>query len=164
MSEMLGNQYFLGRNFHGAEKEYEECLAKYPDNKILRKKIIICYTQTGKYKQAIDEFLKLIQEDIDFVINTDIIGEDCPCTEIIFELEKNLPLESKSSLIYSILGIIWSYCDIGRGYDYFQKALKMEDGKKIEKICSLLELKLKEQNKINIHEDKIKSSKQGGTL
>ncbi len=164
MSEMLGNQYFLGRNFSGAEKEYEECLAKYPDNKILRKKIIVCYTQTGKYERAIHEFLKLIQEDIDFVINTDIIGEDCPCNEIIFELEKNFPLKSESALTFTILGILWSYCDINRGYDYFQKALKIEADKNIEKILFLLGSKLKEQNKTNIRKDKIKSSKQGGTL
>ncbi len=138
MCEMLGNQYFLARNFSEAEKEYEKCLAEHPENKLIRKKLIICHTQTGKFNQAINEFLYLAREDLDFLTHTDIVEDDCPCAEIIYEIEKDFFLNIEDSLTFTIMGILWAYCDLDRAYEYFKKSLEIKKDERVEKILSLI--------------------------
>src|SRR5574340_573758 len=89
MSEMLGNQYFLSRKYCEALRELEESLLKNPSNKSIKKKLIICYVMAGKVYTALELFEQLITEDIYFIINTDPILDDCPCPEIIYEIENS---------------------------------------------------------------------------
>ena len=78
-SEMLGNQYFLARNYESAAKNLQYALNIDPLNKAVRKKLVICYSQTGEIQKALNVFYNLIEEDIDYLINTDIVSDDCPC-------------------------------------------------------------------------------------
>ncbi|MFA7228101.1 MAG: tetratricopeptide repeat protein [Melioribacteraceae bacterium] len=122
MSEMLGNQFFMARNYEAAQAEFEEVLLKDPFNKGAKKKIIVCYTQTGKVKNAVKYFNELISEDIKFIIDTNPHLDDCPCPELVEKIEgqKGFYEDSKDHLI--ILGIIWLYCDISKSVDCFLKA------------------------------------------
>ena len=81
-SEMLGNKYFLARNYNLAAVNFQETLKSDPINKTIRKKLIICYTQTGQVKKAFDIFYLLAKEDIEFIIDTDLVADDCPCEEL----------------------------------------------------------------------------------
>jgi pentatricopeptide repeat protein len=119
MSEMLGNQYFMARNYSAAQKEFEEVLSKYPDNRSAKKKLVVCYTQTGKLKEAFSFFNDLVRNDIEFIIKTDPIKDDCPCPELIDKLEPK-PEEISYSYDYNLsMGIIWLYCDVHHSLKYF---------------------------------------------
>ncbi|MBI3123298.1 MAG: tetratricopeptide repeat protein [Ignavibacteriales bacterium] len=141
MSEMLGNQYFLTRKYHEALSELETSLKKNPTSKPIRKKLIICYVKTGKLYTALEIFEKLIVEDVYCIINTDPILDDCPCPEIIYELENaSSYFDEKEKSI--ALGILWLYCDIKHSLNHFI-LLSLKD-KRFEKIVELLRTKTKQ--------------------
>ena len=122
MSEMLGNQYFMARNYSAAQQQLEEVILKDPLNKSAKKKLIVCYTQTGKVKEAIQYFNDLISEDIEFIVNTHPIDDDCPCPELVEKIEGQKLANSDSADYHLILGIIWLYCDINKSIEHFTKA------------------------------------------
>lgn len=123
MSEMLGNQYFMARNFVAAHAEFEGVLLKDPCNKLVGKKQIICYTQIGEIKKALTLFRNLIDTDIKLITNTDPINDDCPCPEIIHQMKSNSPayIDNEKNIM---LGILWLYCDINESIRYFKMASK----------------------------------------
>lgn len=144
MSEMLGNQYFMARNYSAALPELEECLIKNSDNRFVRKKLIVCYTQTGRVQKALDEFYKVIKDNINFIIDTDPVKEDCPCPELVSKLEE-YSISNIESLDYNIMsGIIWLYCDASKSLHYFEKAALIEpENKRLTEIISMIEEYLK---------------------
>ncbi|MFH1195633.1 MAG: hypothetical protein V1720_07950 [bacterium] len=149
MSEMLGNQYFMARNYSAAAVELEECLKLHPANKSIRKKLIVCYTQIGKVQHALNEFYSLVQEDIKFIAETDPIRDDCPCPELVAKIEKLNPANS-GSMEYNIMtGIMWLYCDASKSLPYFENAAKMEPGNPIfSNIASLIKYYIQSETKI----------------
>ena len=122
MSEMLGNQYFLARNYSGAAHELEKVLREDLKNKAIRRKLIVCYIQIGDIQKALSLFLALVKEDIDFIINTNPIDDDCPCPELVYKSEKFLPDNRNSLDFHLMLGMLWLYCDISKSIEYFEKA------------------------------------------
>ena len=86
MSEMLANHYFLNRNFLSAKSIYESILEKDSTNKSIKKKLTVCYVTTGEVDDALRLFINQIKDDIDFVMNSDIKSDDCPCPEIISKI------------------------------------------------------------------------------
>ncbi|MDQ7817585.1 MAG: tetratricopeptide repeat protein [Melioribacteraceae bacterium] len=146
MSEMLGNQFFMARNYPAAQKELEEAFLKDPQNISVKKKLVICYTQTGKLKDAINLFSKLLNENIEFIINTDPELDDCPCPELIEKIG-NFNHQNESSFDHLLtLAIIWLYCDENKSLEYFKKLHELEPNnllinqsiKKIESFIRLL--------------------------
>lgn len=119
MSEMLGNQYFMARNYSAAQKEFEEVLSKYPENRSAKKKLVVCYTQTGKLKEAFSFFNDLVRTDIEFIIKTDPIKDDCPCPELTAKLQSHSDDISNSYEHNLSMGIIWLYCDVNHSLKYF---------------------------------------------
>lgn len=115
---MLGNQYFLARNFFAALLALEDALTRDPYNKSIRKKLIICYIKTGKTFEALDLFNQLINEDIYCIINTNPIIDDCPCPDIIYELETILEVKDEYEKNLA-LGMLWLYCDLKKSIKYF---------------------------------------------
>jgi tetratricopeptide (TPR) repeat protein len=126
MREMLGNQYFLARNYPAAQIEFEEAFLKQPGNISIKKKLVICYTQTGKLKEAIKLFSELVNENIEFIINTDPALDDCPCPELIDKIEKHNHQTESSFDHLLTLAIIWLYCDENKSLEYFQKLQTLE--------------------------------------
>ncbi|GAB4365542.1 MAG: hypothetical protein Kow0042_04830 [Calditrichia bacterium] len=143
MHEMLGNQYFLARNYAKAAENLEKALAKCDDNKSIRRKLIVCYTQLTKIDKALDHFLSLIKQDIDYIIKIDPIVDDCPCPELVFDMEARLETNSVDQCI--ALGILWLYCNFEKSLKYFQKAHQLS--KENDKIKSVLSILLNYQNK-----------------
>ncbi len=139
MSEMLGNQYFMARNYPAAQRELEEVILKDPLNRSAKKKLVVCYTQTEKVKEAIQFFNELISEDIEFVVKSHPIEDDCPCPELVEKIEMQKLADSDSVNYNLILGIIWVYCDIRRSIDYFFRARDLAPGdKRIDLTISLI--------------------------
>lgn len=143
MSEMLANQYFLVRNFISAKTLYENILVKDPMNKSIKKKLTICYVTTGEIDKALNVFLSLIKEDIDYVINTDINSEDCACRKIISQIENEEKLYTDEKESLTALGILWLYCSLDKSIYFFKQVkIKNPDDKKIREINSILTHKL----------------------
>ncbi len=145
MYEMLGNQYFMTRNYLGAVEVFEKVLIDDPKNINTRKKIIVCLTQIGKYEKAAEIFTDLISDNIDCIINTHPTKDDCPCPELVLHLEQLLERGNESFTTLKTLGILWLYCDSNRSLHFFRKAksLKPTDSN-INIILDILENKLQE--------------------
>lgn len=146
MNEMLGNQYFMTRNYLGAANAFQSVLKKDPTNINANKKLIISLTQIGKFDQAVDIFSDFIVKNIDRIIETDPEKDDCPCPELVQNLEHLKKHGSESFTLFETLGVLWLYCDIHKSIDYFKKAhdLKPMD-EKVNSILSILEKTLQEK-------------------
>ncbi|MDD3558729.1 MAG: hypothetical protein PHW27_09160 [Melioribacteraceae bacterium] len=140
MNEMLGNQLFMARRYSEALKNLEAALLHSPEQKPIKRKLIICYAQTGDIYKSLNLFYDLIKDDIQFIIDADPILDDCPCNEIIEQLEEQTdfnydPFETK---IYQ--GIIWLYCDAAKSLSCFQKAGELENSNEVIKnVIELIE-------------------------
>ena len=126
MSEMLGNQYFLSRNYSKAAEILEVALKKDQSNKRIRSKLIVCYIQILKPFAAWNLFIPMIEEDISFIIDMDPVLDDCPCSEIVEELEVNIFKIPESFEYFLSLGMLWLYCEIDKSKYYFEKVLAIE--------------------------------------
>jgi pentatricopeptide repeat protein len=152
VSEMLGNQYFLAKKYASAAGNFQQTLLDDPQNKSVRKKLIICYSQTGDITKALEVFKELIEEDLDFIINTDIKEDACPCPELIAKYGNVFPYENNSTDLRIMLSILWLYCDIEKSHKFFKSLLDENvENEKISSIIKIIEnrLKTKQPNKIN---------------
>ncbi|MEN8191542.1 MAG: tetratricopeptide repeat protein [Bacteroidota bacterium] len=123
MSEMLGNQYFMARNYVNAEKELEPVYLKESDNKPVRRKLIICYVQTRKLDKALNIFHALVNEDITFITTADTVLDDCPCAELLNNFKETHEFSEEYEYNLSH-GMLWLYCDEKKAVHYLKKALK----------------------------------------
>lgn len=139
MFEMLGNQLFLVRNYARAAEMLQKALWKDPGNKAIRRKLIVCLTQTGEVERALEIFHSLCKEDIDYIINTDPVDDDCPCSELVFNLEEKFS-QNQNSLDFNLIsGMLWLYCDIKRSLEFFERAHQLAPEKdRIKGILSLI--------------------------
>jgi tetratricopeptide (TPR) repeat protein len=152
MSEMLGNQYFLVRNFSNAAKNLQYALDLDPLNKPVRKKLVICYLQIGEIQKALNIFYNLITEDIDCIINTDPVSDDCPCTDLVTHYGNILPYEENSTDLKMMLGMLWLYCDANKSLSFFKSAEKMKpEDERIKSISSIIGNRTTLINKLNQH-------------
>ena len=120
---MLGNQYFMARRYNEAIKELEPVYLTDSVNKSVRRKLIIAFAQTGVLKKALELFISLVKEDVEFIINADAISDDCPCPEIVNELGTTTK-DSISSETNLYFGILWLYCDSKVSLKFLKKAQK----------------------------------------
>jgi len=139
MSEMLGNQYFMTRKYSLAADELKKALSKDPTNKWIRRKLIICEIQNGDINKALDLFVSLVEEDVAFIIYADPIIDDCPCPELVYDMEEKF-YDNKNSLDYHLkLAMIWLYCNVKKSLHYFNLSLNIDrDNKLIKKIINHL--------------------------
>ena len=151
-SEMLGNKYFLARNYNLAAVNFQETLKSDPINKTIRKKLIICYTQTGQVKKAFDIFYLLAKEDIEFIIDTDLVADDCPCEELTKKYGNILPYENESVDLKLMLAMLWLYCSTQKSLKFFKQLItEIPDDKRIQEVISFIENKLISNNKTQTH-------------
>jgi len=133
MSEMLGNQYFLTRKYALAARELESALVKDPRSKIIQRKLIICFIQTGNIERAKELFLNLVQQDITFIVESDPIIDDCPCPELVNDVEAQITSEKNSPSYLVKMGMLWLYCDIKKSIYYFTNLQKLEPNNQLAK-------------------------------
>ena len=142
-SEMLGNKYFLARNYENAALNFQATLNSNPINKSVRKKIIICYTQIGQIPKAFENFYLLVKEDINFILDTDMVADDCPCAELTAKYGNILPYENNSVDLKLMLGMLWLYCNAQKSLHFFNQII-IDDPKntRVKEIISAIENKL----------------------
>jgi tetratricopeptide (TPR) repeat protein len=142
MSEMLGNRYFIAREYNKAAEQLEGALKKSTDPQKVKKKLIICYIEAGQTEKALHLFFNLLSLDPYLIINTDPYHEDCPCPELVVGWEKAANSDQMSVVELESLGMLYLYCDIEKSQYYFRRALAETKNKKlissiIKKISSL---------------------------
>jgi len=148
-SEMLGNKYFLARDYEGAAANFQHTLQRDPINKAIRKKLIICNTQIGQIQKAFEDFYILAIEDINFIINTDIVADDCPCPELTAKYGSILPYENESVDLKLMLGMLWLYCNPQKSLEFFKRILiESATDPRIGEIASMIETKINTSNKL----------------
>ena len=148
---MLGNKYFSARNYNLAALNFQEILKADPVNKVVRKKLIICLTQTGQIKTAFENFYLLVKEDVDFIIHTDMIADDCPCLELTEKYGNILPYENESVDLRLMLAMLWLYCSTQKSLDFFKQLTnELNNNTRISEIISIIENKIN-SNKIQNH-------------
>ena len=138
MSVMLGNRYFIARQYEKAISLLEEALPNSNTPEKIKKKLVICYVQVGKIERALMHFHDLIRIDPKIIIDTDPYHDDCPCYEIIPCWEKKLKNEVHVQEYYESLGMLYLYCNKDRSTQYFEKALA--NTKFITVISSILKI------------------------
>ncbi len=62
MSEMLANRHFASGHYEEAQKGFEAVLRRRPGHVTARKKLTVCYVQTGRLREAVDLVLGLMEE------------------------------------------------------------------------------------------------------
>jgi len=125
MSEMLGNQYFLARNFEKALHQYEKVLQAGPADEKIRKKLIICYCEVGNVNAAMALFDQVIHDNIDLIALTDVVSEDCPCPELLERMKWYEKIAANSFDFNCILGILSLYCHVEDSLRYFETAFEL---------------------------------------
>jgi len=135
MSEMLGNQYFLSRTFDKATGHFEQVLKQDPDNQNVQKKLVICYCETGHVRDALNQFEKIIFNNIELIALTDIVSEDCPCPEIVDRMKWYEQVAENSFDYNLILGMLNLYCNIEDSLIAFSRAIDIKpEDHRIKKI------------------------------
>ena len=148
-SEMLGNKYFLARNYENAAVNFQQSLQKDPINKSMRKKLIICYTQIGQIQKAFEGFYQLVKEDINFIIETDPVADDCPCVELTDKYGSILPYENESYDLKLMLAMLWLYCSAEKSLEFFKRILiENENDTRIGEVTNIIETKIRLTNKL----------------
>jgi len=138
MSEMLGNRYFIARQFDKAIPQLELALQSSPFNDKIKKKLIICHAQSGNIDRSLSLFYEIIKKDPNIIINTDPYHDDCPCLELIPSWENKANIGTNETGCYEILGILYLYCDLNISITYFRKAL--EHTEHIKLIASIIKI------------------------
>lgn len=143
MSEMLGNQYFLSRNFSKAKEAYEKVLQAEPQNEYVKKRLIICYTQTGEILKAFDLFYDIVKKDIEIITSTDIVADDCPCPELISKYGNVKPNGECSRDAKLMLGMLWLYCNTQTSFEFFYTlASEEKSDSRINEIVNIIQEKI----------------------
>jgi hypothetical protein len=138
MSEMLTNHYFHARDYAHAMEGYEVALATHPGDKAMRRRLIICYIETGAIRKAFAIFIDLVIDDADFIINTHPVDDDCPCPELVKRSE-NVANEPISMDDFLRLGMLWLYCNLEKSCQHFGQALALDPhNREIELVLSQL--------------------------
>lgn len=138
MSEMLANQYFLAMKYEQALPLFESVLDRDPINLKTKKKLIICYTQTGQLARAEALSVEVLQEDPYVIIDTDLQKEGCPCQDLATKLEHRLEGIPPGIMELNQLGILTLYWKPRTALQYFRHSMAMEPHQPC--ICKVVDL------------------------
>ena len=146
MSEMLGNRYFIARQFDKAIPYLEAALNEDSSSDKIKKKLIICYIQEGRAEQAFSVFYELVCKNPRIISDTDVFYDDCPCFELIPFWQRKMNEVDDKSAIMKILAMLFLYCDVKNSIGYFKKSHNLAGHP--EKIQTIL-IKLQALKNIN---------------
>jgi len=86
---------------------------------------------------------------LEFVIKTDPISDDCPCPELVFDMEQKLENSQKSLDFNLILGMLWLYCNVDKSLYYFNRVLQIDsDFSKVKIILALINAREVDKEKV----------------
>lgn len=121
MCEMLANQYFMMRRYPEAMEIFEKIYPKEKSNVKVIAKLIICLIYNKNVDKAFQIFIDNVSNDPLIFFNTALKNEDCPCSDIIKNIENDFLLIEGKVEKKIALGILWSYCDINKATEIFEQ-------------------------------------------
>ncbi len=138
MSEMLANHYFLVEKYSEAERLYEDLVSRANPNLVVSKKLILCYLYNREIQKALNLFSNLVK-DKDLFLSLINESEDCPCGNVLKELETKRNSNLRIQDFYLILGMAYGFKDIQSSISYFKQYLAVEPNNvKVKKIIQSL--------------------------
>lgn len=147
MKEMLGNQAFLARQYDEVIRYFEPFLEKGTITDKMKKKLIIAYCETGRVEKAFRLFTEVIITNPELICETHPILEDCPCPELVYDLEKNGNVAEKSAEYYLLLAMLWAYCNPAKTIDYLETVLQLvPERKEIKQLITVISVYLEKKN------------------
>jgi tetratricopeptide (TPR) repeat protein len=113
VNQMLANRYLRTRRYGDALPFYEEAVRTHPDDADARRKLILCYLQTGHLSESLGMMAELITESPTAMPVTPAEADIVPAAEILEGLkqrERVLPPE----VYHATMGVILLYLDTDR--------------------------------------------------
>lgn len=90
-----------------------------------KKRLVICYCETGHVKSALELFDKITRNNIELIAETNVVQEDCPCPEILERMRWYEQVAANSFDFHSIMGMLNLYCNIDDSLAAFGRALDL---------------------------------------
>lgn len=122
MSLMLGNRYFLDRDYARAVPLLEAARAETPEAARVLKRLVIAYVQLEELELALDRLELVLSRSPRAVIDTDPDEEDCPCPALCAAFERRLGSGPATYSVVLGLGILELYCDLQRARRHLRQA------------------------------------------
>ena len=120
MCEMLGNHFFLLKEYDNAKHIYEELLNSSKFNISIKIKLILCLIATNKIKKAFSIFYDLIINNSWVLLNSDLVINKNICSEMIYSSKKNINNFKKKSDFFMVLGMLYAFVDTNYSIRYFR--------------------------------------------
>ncbi len=118
MSEMLANNYFIVRNYAKAKEIFLQLPDELRDECRVMKKLILCEIFLSEPYKALQYLLTILRRDPGIIVKTDIDTEDCPCRDLIIELEERTGYNNGDESNILSLAMLWLYCNLERAVEY----------------------------------------------
>jgi tetratricopeptide (TPR) repeat protein len=130
MSEMLANRYFASGRYEEAQAGLEAVLRRRPGHLGARKKLVMCYVQTGRLREALDLALGLMEDAPEAFAPAGPNAEDLPCRSVLGAFaERGRSLDPGS--YHAGLGVLQLFCDAEVALSELDRAAE-EDPSRIE--------------------------------
>ena len=142
----MANHYFLNHRFNEAAQIYSEILERNNRNDKVKVKLIPCLLKEGKVDYAFALFYELLNHN-PLLFPCDNNTEDCPCREVLNEIENDKTTKLSIKDFYLSLAMLYTYCDSFKAKRYFDliKSLSPEN-KKYRKTHQLISKLIQNQN------------------
>ena len=118
MSEMLANNYFIVRDYAKAREVFLQLPEPVRDDCRVLKKLILCEIFLSQPYKALHYLLTILRRDPAIIIKIDIDTEDCPCRDLIIELEERAGYSDGDERSILSLAMLWLYCNLQRAMEY----------------------------------------------
>ena len=143
MSEMLANNYFIVRNYVKAREVFLRLPESVRNSDAVKKKLVLCEIFLGNPLSALDYLLPLVVQNPGFIFKTDLELEDCPCRDLICELEQRPGFSQEDDFCLLSISILWLYCSLENSLHYLEMLTSLNEHPKVN------ELKFQIQKHIN---------------
>lgn len=118
MLEMLANNYFIIRNYAKAKEVFLQLPESLREDSRVLKKLVLCEIFLSRPYNALGYLLSILRRDPAIIVKTDIDTEDCPCRDLIIELEERTGYGEGDERKTLSLAMLWLYCDLDRAVKY----------------------------------------------
>ena len=125
MSEMLGNRYFMARQFALALPHLQTAVEKAPGNARARQKLVVCYLAADMLNAALSHFIRLFDQAPTLALMADPDMEICPCRELLASFSQTMAGRQRTARDYLTLGLLRASSDLPQAIDDLQRARDM---------------------------------------
>jgi tetratricopeptide (TPR) repeat protein len=124
MSEMLANRYFLSGRYPEAAAEFEKLLEAHPPRVVVRRRLVICYTMTGRLRDALELAVDIMREDPDAAAQGDPEIDGASCKHARNQLRERAK-DLTPGAYHTSLGLLHLFCDETRALEELTQALEI---------------------------------------